>query len=210
MKRLRLLAVVGALTALVMPAVAAGLWWGLPVIGGATYCTSYSTYPGGVTVPGTLPTPNQCNVFAPAGPALTGAEMFPVDTGATQGQTSAYMPLPSAASGMYQYIDGRTNFIGNSGPAGTAAYTVLPNITNVLVESTTTIATLTLTMPAAPYNGQIVRVGSVNTVTAFWPLANTGQTLKGPVPTVITASTTAPEGYAWVYNGPVAAWYRVQ
>jgi hypothetical protein len=204
MKRLRLLAVVGALTALAVPAIAAGLWWGFPVIGGATYCTSYSLYPTTATVPGTLPTANQCNIFAPAGPtATTGAEMIPVDTGVTQGTTSAYLPVPSAASGAYQYIDGRTVLI--AGP-----YTVSNNITNVLVESTTTIATLTLTMPAAPYNGQIVRVGSVNTVTAFWPLANTGQTLKGPVPTVITASTTAPEGYAWVYNGPVAAWYRVQ
>ena len=206
MKRLKLLAVVGALTALFAApiAYAAGLWWGLPIVGGATYCTSYSLYPTSATVPGTLPTANQCNIFAPAGPtAATGAEMLPADTGATQGTTSVYMPLPLAASGAYQFIDGRTVLI--AGP-----FTVSANISNVLVDSTTTIATLTLTMPAAPYNGQIVRIGSTQTITAFWPVANVGQTIKAPLPTVLTASTTAPEGYAWVYNGPVAAWYRVQ
>src|SRR5689334_17889471 len=112
MKRLRTIAVVGALLAIVASplAYAAGLWFGLPVVGGGSYCAG-ATATGLGTTGGTL----SCNVTAPAGPTtMTGNELIPADlnTGGAQatypvpgagvsGAQTGYLPLASAASGAY-------------------------------------------------------------------------------------------------------------
>lgn len=68
-----------------------------------------------------------------------------------------------------------------------------------------------VTAPANPYDGQIVRVASRVTITAFQFIANTGQTLAATTPTVLTASTTTgSQGYAWIYRLADKKWYRIQ
>lgn len=209
MKRLRLLAAIGALIAFGAPlAYAAGLWFGLPIVGQGSYCVSYSGYPTTVTTPGTLPTPNNCNETAPAGPtALTGSELIPADTGLTQGTTSVYIPTPLAASGAYEYLSGQTTPFSST---YNASYTIQNNVNTVLIDPTTTVASLTLVMPASPLNGQIVRVNSSQTLTALAILANTNQTVTGTKPTALTPSATAAGGYGWVWNSTNNTWYRIQ
>jgi hypothetical protein len=67
----------------------------------------------------------------------------------------------------------------------------------------------TVTAPAQPFDGQIVTVASRVTITTFAFVANTGQTLAASTPTVLTASTTAPQGYRWIYRATDAKWYRI-
>lgn len=66
-------------SAVVLPALAAGLWSNFPVVGQPSYCSS-TNQPGG---PGT---PTQCTNTVPAGPpVLTGLEQIPADTHTTGG-----------------------------------------------------------------------------------------------------------------------------
>ena len=106
MKSLRLMAAVGALIALcaIPYAFAAGLFPGLPIVGQAAYCAGYSLYPTTVTTPGTLPTPNQCNTTAPAGPsALTGVELQPADTTVANGPPATVL-VPMAPWGVRRLL----------------------------------------------------------------------------------------------------------
>jgi hypothetical protein len=67
-----------------------------------------------------------------------------------------------------------------------------------------TLATGTVTMPASPLNGQVVRVTAAMIVTALTVSPNAGQTMVG-APTAI--STTTP--FAFVYRAANTTWYRV-
>lgn len=92
--RVRFAAVAGLALAASGVAWGAGLFQGLPVVGGPSYCNSFNT----AGVPGTPP---QCTNTVPAGPpALTGAEMIPADTQLTQGQSpqTVYVPSPLLGS----------------------------------------------------------------------------------------------------------------
>lgn len=68
----------------------------------------------------------------------------------------------------------------------------------------------TVTAPPAPFDGQQVKVNSKRTITTFAFVANTGQSLGAATPTVLTASTTAPQGYTWVFKASNTTWYRLQ
>lgn len=71
-------------------ALAAGLFPGFPIVGGASYCTSQST----AGVPGTAVV---CNSTAPAGPiAITGNELIPADTGLASGQSPQTVLIPTS------------------------------------------------------------------------------------------------------------------
>src|ERR1017187_8074013 len=71
-----------ALAAAMSIAYAAGLFPGIPIVGGASYCTSF------VVSPLTGAATTTCNSpQTPAGPSvLTGSELIPADTGLAQGQ----------------------------------------------------------------------------------------------------------------------------
>lgn len=94
MKRYRSAAVgLCAVAALSSVAWAAGLFSGFPIVGGASYCSSYST----AGIPGTA---SVCNVTVPAGPsAITGAELIPADTGLASGQSPQTVLIPSSLVG---------------------------------------------------------------------------------------------------------------
>lgn len=66
------------------------------------------------------------------------------------------------------------------------------------------LASGTVTMPAAPLDGQVVRIAFAMTVTALTVSPNAGQTLLG-APTTATVST----GFAFVYRAANTTWYRL-
>lgn len=89
MNRMRVAVVAGLVLAASTAAWAAGMFQGLPIVGGASYCNSFNQ-PGG---PGT---PTTCTNPVSAGPpALTGAELVPADTQLSQGQNpqTVYVPI---------------------------------------------------------------------------------------------------------------------
>lgn len=171
----------------------AGLWYPIfPIVGSAAYCQS--------TINGT------CSQYTPAGPAsLTGNELIPADTQLTQGRQPQTVLIPLAAIGAAPPVWWTvTN--------GQAFYseTISNNVGKLIFVAANTISDARVTAPAAPIDGQIVRVSSTHTITAFQFIANTGQTLAVTTPTVLTASTTADQGYSWIYRASDAKWYRLQ
>lgn len=191
MKR-TIFAALGLLAFVAMPVYAAGLWPDLPIVGGAAYCGSTSTGANGSPV---------CNNTVPAGPsALTGNEFVPADTALASGQPpqTVKVPMSSIASGAYAVV------VATAG----STVTIPNNITNYVLNPAATLATLTVVMPSAPYDGQVVRVSSSQTVTALTLNGNTGQTVSNS-PTALTISTTANYGYAFVYQASSSKWFRL-
>lgn len=85
------------------------------------------------------------------------------------------------------------------------AITVGNNISTLLLNPAGTLATGTITMPATPVDGQIVRLATTQTVTALTLNANAGQTISGNVATLTAA---APATY--MYNLSGTKWYHIQ
>jgi len=82
--------------------------------------------------------------------------------------------------------------------------TIANTTTYYLVEPAGTLATGTIKMPAAPVDGQVVRILSTQTITALTHQNNTGQTLKAALTTI------AADGHAaWIYKTSTTTWYRV-
>ncbi len=189
-KRFGLATFILSLTAVVT---LAGIWNNTyPIVGGARRCVS--------TVNGV------CSSYIAAGPtSITGNELVPADTQLTGGQQPQTVLLSMASLNSlptsYQAIT-----------AGSAFYTyTVPNTTGrIIFTASGTISDERVTAPAAPIDGQKVYVSSTHTITAFQFIANTGQTLAVATPTVLTASTTVPQGYKWVYRASNTTWYRVQ
>ena len=70
----------------------------------------------------------------------------------------------------------------------------------LVLNNATLLATLTVTLPASPFDGQRVTISTGNGVTA---LTISGGTING------TAATLAVNGYArFVYSATAAAWFR--
>lgn len=200
--RVTLVASVGVVALGAAIAWAVGLWPNLPIVGGAAYCQSFMMNP----TTG-LPTTTCNGPTTPAGPTVvTGNELVPADTRLSGGRAPQTVLLSMASLNALPYdyqllVTGALNY----------TYTV-PN-TSGLVEfdmASGPISDVRATAPAAPIDGQRVKINSRVTITAFQFIANTGQTLAATTPTVLTASTTAPQGYEWFYRSTDAKWYRVQ
>lgn len=172
-------------------ALGAGYWWGLPIIGGASYCVG--------TVNG------HCQQTVPAGPALTGAELIPADTNASGslGIQTAYLSLPSIGAGTYQYV----------APLTGATVTAVAANRQVIVEPAGTIAALTLVLPAATTltDGQRLGFCSTQIVTTMTVTAGTGTTVSNP-PTamLVPVATGAGSCVEFLYRKANTNWYRVQ
>lgn len=190
----RLLLGVFALIAVCAGAAFAQMWPNWPIVGGAAYCQS--------TVNGT------CVSTIPAGPTvLTGDENWPANTNLSNGQNPQNVLLTPQALGLgaYSYqlvVAGSSSY----------TYTVPNNVKNVLydISGSGAISAVVVTAPAGPVDGQQVCVNSKNTITSFQYVANTGQTLATTTPTVLTASTTVPQGYCWLYRATDLTWRRLQ
>jgi hypothetical protein len=109
-------------------------------------------------------------------------------------------------------VDANFANLGNSVPDGaiqTATPTTGASITisdatgSLILKHTATIATLTITLPASPVNGQIVTISTRSAVTTLTLNANAGQTRYG-APTTISA--TAPVSF--IYESATLSWYR--
>lgn len=235
MKRTRFVAAVVALSAIVaIPfAYSAGLWFGLPVIGGSSYCSgNVGTGTSPTTGIGTAGTSTVCAVTVPAGPSsLTGTEMIPADllSGSTAGSggpgsgpvqsgtQTAYMPVATAASGAYTSIVPTT-------PSVTFTSTVPNGINTVYLNATGTTTYWGLILPSNPYDGQLLRVAAAATVTNIGLSVGSGAAALQLVQTTTRAFALYPAGYgggaAGVVTGPFGftllfnlstnTWLRVQ
>lgn len=169
-------------------AYAAGMFAGLPIVGGAAYCSSTNN---GVCV----------NTVAAGPTAVTGNELIPADTQLAQGQNPQTVYLSMAAIGALPY-QFETPLTG-------ASITVANTTGSLVLAPAGTIATLTVTMPSAPMDGQKLNISSSNTVTALTLTPSAGQTISN-TPTAITVSTTAAYGYTFIYRAANSNWYRLQ
>lgn len=196
MKR-KILAALGLLAVLTTAAIGAGMFQSYPLVGGAATCVNFATNP---TTGAVLTT---CNGPAvPAGPTgITGSERIPADTGLAQGINPATVTIttPMLASGGYTLV----------APSAAASVTIPNNVTNYVIHSSGTLSSLTVTMPAVPQDGQIVRISSDKTITSLTLSANAGQSITN-APTALTISTTAAYGYEYIYRTSDTTWYRLQ
>lgn len=198
----------GALAVLLAssPALAEGLFPGLPIEGGASYCAGYSVFNTGNTVPGTTPTPNVCETTAPAGVTTpTGSEYIPVDLyGLSQTTPSQGLPQTNGVAA------GAMGF-GITTVSTTAGAATIPNNTVNYVVNVSETAASALTMPASPQPWQILRIAQVvaNGASGTTTLtANTGQSL---VPSSITVAGNSVTGsVTMLYNPGTGAWTKVQ
>lgn len=193
---------------------AAGLYSTFPIIGGASYCASTVTGTGGlggVTGQGQGSTGSICGQTVPAGPtALTGTEVLPLDLytpGATPaslgGQpATAVMPVTWLHAGYYQ-ID----TVAGAVTVGAGVQTLILNVAATGV---------TVTLPAAPYDNQVVTISNVSTVvSSFVVSANTGQSLvQNVAPTNLAAqaantAATALSQVQYLYQASTLKWFRI-
>lgn len=176
------------LVATVAIAAAAGLYQGYPIVGGASYCETTVN--------------NVCVQTIPAGPSLlSGTEKVAADTQLSGGRSPQTVLINTST------LMGNTTSLQTG---ATITYTVAAGVSNVVLSHSGTITSAAITAPAAPIDGQRVKIGSDQTVTTFSFVANTGQTLSVSTPTVLTASTTVPQGYEFIYVASTAKWYRMQ
>lgn len=204
------IAAVVALLATSGLAYAAGLWSTLPIVGGASYCASYVTGTGnlgGITGQGQGTIGQICGQTVPAGPAtFTGTETVPMDLLAPGTQSAG--PTTSALANITQL--GQGPLVDSTSSSATLT---IPNNTPWFVLDTGTAATVAVTFPSSPVEGQIQHLMCGAAVgTALSVAANTGQTVKGAAPTTCTAG----QGFAWRFvaqaQGVLVAnsWVRFQ
>jgi len=83
------------------------------------------------------------------------------------------------------------------------AITIANTAGRSILDPAGTLAAGTITMPAAPKDGQLCRIASTQAVTALTHSPNTGQTLKGALTTI------AANGFAeYTYRSANTTWYR--
>lgn len=165
----------------------------LPIVGGASYsCGSVN----GVS-----------NCTVPAGPlVLTGNETIPVNTNLSQGRSPQQVLVKPA-----NLNANPITFVTVTTP--TAGISAANTDGGVVYNSTATITSANITLPSSAINGQTYRVSSNRTITTLSVSAAAGDSMgTNTTPTVLTASTTAPQGYNFICSksGTVCTWYRVQ
>lgn len=176
------------------PALADGLFPGLPIEGGAAYCASFNV------------TGTQCGTTAPAGVSTpTGTEYFPADLyGLSQPTNSQGLPQTNGVAG------GALGF-GITTVSTTAGAATIPNNTVNYVVNVSETAASALTLPASPQPWQILRIAQVvaNGASGSTTLtANTGQSL---VPSSITVAGNSVTGsVTMIYNPGTGAWTKIQ
>jgi len=89
-------------------------------------------------------------------------------------------------------------------PSTGFSQTIANTTTFLVIEPSGTLATGTVTMPASPVDGQLVRILTTQTITALTHSPNTGQTLKGALTTLVINT-----GASWLYKTSTTTWYKV-
>lgn len=183
-------------------AYAAGYFQNWPIVGSASYCGGTSNSAAG-TIIGTI---TGCPNTVPAGPtALTGSEKFPADTGLASGiNPQTVLVTPAALNALpYSYVTVTLP------PSGFSATNVMQG---VIFESAATITSANVSLPPSPIDNQTFAVCSNRTITTLGVLtgAGTQSFATNTTPTALTASTTAPECYRFVFQLSGLKWYRLQ
>lgn len=178
-------------------AYAAGLFSTLPIVGGATFC---STATGAVTS-------TACVSSVPAGPAgLTGTEVVPADTGFAGGRQPQSVTIPVGTLGA-----ALAAFPSLLPSQASPSFTISANVASVIISATAALSPTTITFPANAVDGQRLRLSSQRTIASLTLNGAAGQTIDAATkPTALTASTTAAYGYEWVFRGTDSTWYRLQ
>lgn len=180
---------------------AAGMFQGLPIQGGSSYCSGSSTGSSGSQV---------CVSTVPAGPTVyNGNELIPADTQTAGGVAPQTVLLPQVllGPGLISYTVGQDQVV----------QTITNNVGTLVITGTGGINKMTFTMPSAPADGQRLRIASEQTITTLALSANTNQTIA-LTPTALTASQTLAGNYELIFRrGDVTAygtslgrWYRLQ
>lgn len=191
MKKFLLISAALASSFVASAASADGLFPGLPIEGGASYCASFNV------------TGAQCGTTAPAGVASpTGTEYIPSDLyGLSQTTNSQGLPQTNGIA---------ASALGGFGPmvvtTTDAAATIANNTPNYIVNVAVTTGHA-VTLPATPQPWQLQRISfTVAPTNSVSISANTNQTL---VPASVS-SGTAVAGFAFIWNPTNSTWYRVQ
>lgn len=181
------------------PALANGLFPGLPIEGGASYCAGYASGNGGTNAFGT----GTCATTAPAGQASpTGTEYIPADLyGLSQTTNSQGLPQTNGIA---------ASALGGFGPmvvTTTDAAATIPNNTPNYIVNVAVTTGHAVTLPATPQPWQLQRISfTVAPTNSVSISANSNQTL---VPASVS-SGTAVAGFAFIWNPTNSTWYRVQ
>lgn len=131
--RTKLVAGLAAVAITGLAAHAAGLWFGLPIVGGSSYCAGSST----AGVPGTAAV---CNVTAPAGPAtVTGNELIPADTQLSGGQAPQTVYIPAGVLAQQGQGSNRNALVGgdfatNLWQRGTSFASITPTVATMTAD----------------------------------------------------------------------------
>ena len=154
----------------------AGNYLTFPQVGMSSFCASTVTQYAG----------QSCAQTIPAGPtALTGSEIIPADT-----QLANSAPPQTVTVPVTLFPAGSISYTVFSAYVSSATVIAMPNNVNAfIIDPTTTVANLSLTMPSTPINGQLVRFASTHTITSLLVTGATGQTVNN-APTVLTAMDT--------------------
>lgn len=219
MKRLRLIAAGLGLLIAAGPALAAGVFWGLPQIGGAAYCAGMSVLSpiatGGIPLTAAQVAAAQalglvnCNTQAPAGPALfQGTSVVPVDIYGPQAVAPAPNTYPTSVYvGLNQMGQGRYQFLSAS--AGTAAANTIPdNVSWHFVAFPDQTSAFTIKMPPNPVEGQIQHVVCANATTGTMTVAANTSVVTQVLIGNPNAQCVAGVGYKWRYAAATLTWYR--
>lgn len=180
-------------------AYAAGMFQGLQIVGGATYCSGASASATG-TIIGTV---TGCPNTVAAGPtSVTGNEKVPADTFLSSGINPQTVYMPMAAFNALPI----TVVSASSTPAGVSATNISGG---TYYRAYGPITSAAITLPASPMDGQQYRVGSNVSITTLTVSAAVGVSVTNQ-PTTLTTSNIAPYGYLFWYESAQSQWHRLQ
>jgi hypothetical protein len=157
---------------------------GAVVIGNGTAATSVAIGGGKANIGGTLAVAGACTL----------------DTGANGSSFGGKLTISGNLVMSGGNADGN---VSSSSWTTTGSSTIAAGVLTILNSNAATIASYTLTMPAAPAAGQMIQITSAGIVTTFTLSANAGQTISN-APSALAAGV----GVQYIYSG--TNWYRIQ
>lgn len=128
------------------------------------------------------------------GAALTGAELLEA--------VQAAATVSILASQIRDYV--KPLVYTYNAPAAAASLTIGNGVQALVLEPAGVIATLTVTMAAAPKDGETVIISTTQTITALTLSPNGGQTIVNPV-TALAANAFV----RYLYRASSSKWYRI-
>ena len=109
---------------------------------------------------------------------------------------------PSASAVLTNY--GVIRAIDYTTPATGFSYTIPANITVAIIQPSGTLATGTITMPAAPVNGMTITISCTQVITLLTLAANAGQSILNAISTLAAGGSAS-----YIYRQANTTWYKV-